>query len=115
MPSPLTMARAERASDESIAAEFARLTGKAVGRARAGAEGIWADANDLRQGERPVLRNAATFGLAGLLRAGDAVAVRAREVSARMEARSARAPSGHAGGSEDIDTAHPDAGSEIRR
>lgn len=74
------------ASDEG-ASELARLAAKAVERAREEAQDIWADAQGLRQEEQPVLRRAATYGLAGLLRAGDVIAVRAREVAAQANAR----------------------------
>ena len=83
------------ADSDRLGAEFARLTGKVVGRAREGAEDIWAEAQNLRQEEPSVGRRTAVYGLAGLLRAGDALATRARGLAAQARAvqASARAAS----------------------
>jgi hypothetical protein len=94
-----TEGSAEAGSDR-LAPQFARLTAKAVGRAREQAEDIWADAQSLRQEERPVLRRTATLGLAGLLRAGDVIVARAREAAAQASARTASARSDDATRSE---------------
>ena len=75
------------ADSDRIGPQFARLTAKAVGRAREQAEDIWADAQSLRQEQRPVLRRTATLSLAGLLRAGDLIGTaRAKRLPRRAPA-----------------------------
>ena len=90
------------ADSDRIGPQFARLTAKAVGRAREQAEDIWADAQSLRQEQRPVLRRTATLGLAGLLRAGDLIKDRAREAAAQASASAASARSDDATRSDDV-------------
>src|ERR1019366_57020 len=99
---------------DGLGREFARLTAKVVGRAREGAEDIWAEAQSVRQEEPSVLRRTAVSGLAGLLKAGDAIAARAREVAAQARAvqagarAAASARSDDAVGSQDASGAQPD-------
>jgi hypothetical protein len=74
------------AASEGLGSEFARLTAKAVGRAREEAEDIMAEAQSLRQEEPSVGRRTVVYGLAGLLKAGDSIAARARDVAAQARA-----------------------------
>ena len=76
---------------DRLGSEFARLTAKVVGRAREEAEDILAEAQSLRQEEPSVGRRTAVYGLAGLLKAGDVIAARARDVAAQARAVQARA------------------------
>lgn len=76
---------------EGLGREFARLTAKVVGRAREEAEDILAEAQSLRQEEPSVGRRTVVYGVAGLLRAGDVIAARAREVAAQARAIQASA------------------------
>jgi hypothetical protein len=97
--------RSDGADTQRLGTEFARLAAKAIGRAREEAEDIWTDAQGLR--ERPVLRRTATYGLAGLLRAGDAVSARARDVAAHVSASAPerstdQGPPGDGTGSRDV-------------
>jgi cell division septum initiation protein DivIVA len=102
-----TEGSAEEDSDR-LGSEFARLTAKVVGRAREGAEDIWAEAQSLRQEEPSVLRRTAVSGLAGLLKAGDVIAASAREVAAQASVRAASARSEDATGSQDVTGPQPD-------
>src|ERR1035437_787052 len=76
---------------DGLGREFARLTAKVVGRAREGAEGIWAAAQSVRQAAAAVRRRTPASGLAGLIRACDVLAASAREVTARARAGQAGA------------------------
>ena len=103
---------------DGLGREFARLTVKAVGRAREEAEDILAEAQSLRQEEPAVGRRTAVHGLAGLLKACDAIAARARDVAARARAvqagaRAASARSDDAAGSQDASGVQPDATEEM--
>src|ERR1035437_10322454 len=71
---------------DRVGREFTSLTAKVVGRAREGAEDIWAEAQSVRQEEPSVLRRPAVSGLAGLLTDGDVIAASAREVAAQARA-----------------------------
>ena len=99
---------------DGLGREFARLTAKVVGRAREGAEDIWAEAQSVRQEEPSVLRRTAVSGLAGLLKAGDVIAASAREVAAQARAvqagarAAASARSEDASGSQDVTGSQPD-------
>ena len=73
-------------ASEGLGSEFARLTAKAVGRAREEAEDIMAEAQSLRREEPSVGRRTVVYGLAGLLKAGDVIAARARDVAAQARA-----------------------------
>ena len=57
-----------------------------MGRAREEAEDILAEAQSLRQEEPSVGRRTAVYGLAGLLKAGDTIAARARDLAAQARA-----------------------------
>lgn len=101
-----------REDSERLGGEFVRLTAKAVARAREEAEDILAEAQSLR-GEGPsVGRRTAVYGLAGLLRAGDVIGARARDVAAQARAvqASARAASTQSddAGSQDATGSRPD-------
>jgi len=94
--------------------EFAHLTAKAVGRTREGGEDILAEARGVRQEDPSVFRRTAVYGLASLLRAGDLVAARARDVAAQARAvqagaRDASRPSSDMGASQDASGTRPDA------
>src|ERR1019366_1937608 len=99
---------------DRLGPEFTRLTAKVVGRAREGAEDIWAEAQSVRQEEPSVLRRTAVSGLAGLLKAGDVIAASAREVAAQARAAQAStraassARSEDATGSQDVTGSQPD-------
>jgi cell division septum initiation protein DivIVA len=99
---------------DRLGPEFTRLTAKVVGRAREGAEDIWAEAQSVRQEEPSVLRRTAVSGLAGLLKAGDVIAASAREVAAQARAAqasaraAASAQSEDASGSQDVTSSQPD-------
>lgn len=100
-------------ASNGLGSEFARLTAKAVGRAREEAEDILADAQSLRQEEPSVGRRTAVYGLAGLLRAGDSIAARARDVTAQaraiqVSARAASARPEDAAGPHDVPGSQPD-------
>src|ERR1039458_2800237 len=108
-----TEGSAQEDSDR-LGPEFTRLTAKVVGRAREGAEDIWAEAQSVRQEEPSVLRRTAVSGLAGLLKAGDVIAASAREVAAQARAAQAStraassARSEDATGSQDVTGSQPD-------
>ena len=99
---------------DRLGSEFARLTAKVVGRAREGAEDIWAEAQSVRQEEPSVGRRTAVSGLAGLLKAGTVIAASAREVAAQARAAqastraAASARSEDASGSQDVTGSQPD-------
>ena len=76
---------------DGLGREFARLTAKVVGRAREEAEDVLAEAQSLREEEPSVGRRTAVYGLAGLLKAGDAIAARARDLAAQARAVQAAA------------------------
>ena len=95
------------ADSDRLGSQFARLTAKAVGRAREGAEDMWAEAQSLRQDEPSVGRRTAVYGLAGLLKAGDVIATRARTLAAQARAvqasaRAASVPSEDPPGPEEV-------------
>jgi cell division septum initiation protein DivIVA len=98
---------------DRLGSEFARLTAKVVGRAREEAEDILAEAQSLRQEEPSVGRRTAVYGLAGLLKAGDVIAARARDVAAQARAvqasaRAASTRSEDASGSQDVSGSQSD-------
>lgn len=100
-------------ASEGLGSEFARLTAKAVGRAREEAEDVLAEAQSLRREDPSVGRRTVAYGLAGLLKAGDVIAARAREVAAQARAvqasaRAASARSDDTAGSRDATVAQPD-------
>jgi hypothetical protein len=105
-----------REDSERLGSEFVRLTAKVVARAREEAEDILAEAQSLRQ-EASVGRRTAVFGLAGLLRAGDVIGARARDVAAQARAvqASARAASAQSedAGSEDITGSQTDTAADM--
>jgi cell division septum initiation protein DivIVA len=102
------------AHSDGLGSEFARLTARVVGRAREEAEDILAEAQSLRQEEPSVGRRTAVYGLAGLLKAGDSIAARARDVAAQARAvqASARAASAR---SDDVVGSQDDLGSQPER
>jgi hypothetical protein len=104
-------------ASEGLGSEFARLTAKAVGRAREEAEDIMAEAQSLRLEEPSVGRRTAVYGLAGLLKAGDSIAARAREVAAQARAiqagaRAASARPDNAVGTHDVTGSQSDTGGD---
>jgi hypothetical protein len=58
---------------ERVAGDVSRWVGRVVGRTREEAEDIWAEAQTLREQERPVVRRGLAYGLAGAIKAGDRV------------------------------------------
>jgi cell division septum initiation protein DivIVA len=99
------------AESDSLGREFARLTAKVVGRAREDAEDILAEAQSVRQDEASVGRRTAVYGLAGLLKAGDAIATHARDLAAHARAVQAAARAASAR-SEDADAAQDPTGAQ---
>jgi cell division septum initiation protein DivIVA len=103
---------------DRLGSEFARLTAKVVGRAREEAEDILAEAQSLRQEEPSVGRRTAVYGLAGLLKAGDVIAARARDVAAQARAvqasaRAASARSEDVAGSQDVSGSQSDTAADM--
>src|ERR1035437_7610833 len=103
---------------DHLGSEFARLTAKVVGRAREGAEDILAEAQSLRQEEPSVGRRTAVYRLAGLLKAGDVIAARARDVAAQARAvqasaRAASARSADVAGSQDVSGSQSDTAADM--
>jgi cell division septum initiation protein DivIVA len=103
---------------DRLGSEFARLTAKVVGRAREGAEDILAEAQSLRKEEPSVGRRTAVYGLAGLLKAGDVIAARARDVAAQARAvqasaRAASARSEDVAGSQDVSGSQSDTAADM--
>ena len=89
-------APAAGAGSEHLGREFARVTAKLLGRAREEAEDIMAEAQSARLEERSVGRRTAVYGLAGLLKAADAIGARAREAAAAAQAGARAASEGYA-------------------
>ena len=103
---------------DGLGSEFARLTAKAAGRVREEAEDILAEAQSLRQDESSVGRRTAVYGLAGLLKAGDSIAARVRDVAAQARAvqasvRAASERSEDAAGSQDVTGSQPDSAADM--
>ena len=104
-------------ASEGLGSEFARLTAKVVGRGREEVEDILAEAQSLRREDPSVGRRTVVYGLAGLLKAGDVIAARARGVAAQARAvqagaRAASARSEDAAGSHDVPGSQSDTGGD---
>jgi hypothetical protein len=78
----------ERDRAQRVEADVSRWVGQAVGRAREGAEDIWAEAQELRHEDRSVVRRGVAYGLAGVIRASERVKAIARGAAAGARAGS---------------------------